>query len=113
MSSNFRSFLRGLLNKHDPHSRLTGPNLLDHPFVAETFDDVEARELRANTAASRGCDAAWKGEQHVQTTTLTCAPVGEQHVQTNGLAYAPEGKRLHDPQVPLLKAQVKFLRQGC
>nr|GEV94362.1 serine/threonine-protein kinase TIO [Tanacetum cinerariifolium] len=91
MSSNFRSFLRGLLNK-DPHSRLTWPKLLDHPFVAETFEDVEARELRANTAASRGCDAAWKGEQHVQTTTLTCAPVGEQHVQTNGLAYAPEGK---------------------
>ncbi|GJX32167.1 serine/threonine-protein kinase TIO [Tanacetum coccineum] len=69
MSSNFRSFLRGLLNK-DPHSRLTWPKLLDHPFVAETFEDVEARELRANTAASRGCDAAWKGEQHVHTNGL-------------------------------------------
>ncbi|GJV12375.1 hypothetical protein Tco_1353916 [Tanacetum coccineum] len=78
MSSNFRSFLRGLLNKEqDPHSRLTGPKLLDHPFVVETFDDVEARELRANTAASRGCDTAWKGEQHVQTTTLASAPEGK------------------------------------
>nr|XP_043607157.1 serine/threonine-protein kinase TIO [Erigeron canadensis] len=72
MSSNFRSFLRGLLNK-DPHNRLTWPKLLDHPFVLETLEDVEARELRANTAASRGCDAAWKGEQHVQTTGLPSA----------------------------------------
>ncbi|GKB62699.1 serine/threonine-protein kinase TIO [Tanacetum coccineum] len=85
------SFFRDLLNK-DPHSKLTWPKLLDHPFVTETFEDVEAR-LHANTAASRGCDAAWKGEQHVQTPGLTCAPEGE-HVQTNGLAYAPEGRPL-------------------
>ncbi|KAJ0577415.1 putative protein kinase ULK-Fused family [Helianthus annuus] len=72
MSANFRSFLRGLLNK-DPHSRLTWPKLLHHPFVAENLEDVEARELRANTAASIGSDAAWKGEQHVQVTGLISA----------------------------------------
>ncbi|XP_076931409.1 serine/threonine-protein kinase TIO-like [Bidens hawaiensis] len=71
MSANFKSFLRGLLNK-DPHSRLTWPKLLHHPFVAENLEDVEARELRANTAASRGSDAS-KGEQHVQTTGLISA----------------------------------------
>ncbi|KAJ0750557.1 putative protein kinase ULK-Fused family [Helianthus annuus] len=73
MSANFRSFLRGLLNKQDPHSRLTWPKLLHHPFVAENLEDVEARELRANTAASIGSDAAWKGEQHVQVTGLISA----------------------------------------
>ncbi|KAD4385280.1 hypothetical protein E3N88_25448 [Mikania micrantha] len=72
MSANFRNFLRGLLNK-DPNSRLTWPKLLDHPFVAETLEDVKARELCNNNAASRGSDAAWKGEQHVQTTGLTSA----------------------------------------
>ncbi|KVH88567.1 Armadillo-like helical [Cynara cardunculus var. scolymus] len=79
MSSNFRSFLRGLLNK-DPHNRLTWPHLLQHSFVAETFEDVEAKstmiyykELRANTAADRVGDAAWKGERHVEATDLTSA----------------------------------------
>lgn len=72
MSSNFRSFLRGLLNK-DPHNRLTWPHLLHHSFVAETLEDVEARDLRANTAADRVGDAAWKGERHVQATDLTSA----------------------------------------
>ncbi|KAI3698242.1 hypothetical protein L6452_31355 [Arctium lappa] len=72
MSSNFRSFLRGLLNK-DPHNRLTWPHLLHHSFVAETFEDVEAKELRANTAADRVGDAAWKGERHVHATDLTSA----------------------------------------
>ncbi|MFS7938378.1 putative protein kinase ULK-Fused family [Helianthus anomalus] len=45
MSANFRSFLTGLLNKQDPHSRLTWPELLHHPFVAEPLEDVEARVL--------------------------------------------------------------------
>ncbi|GJS89001.1 alpha,alpha-trehalose-phosphate synthase [UDP-forming] 6-like protein [Tanacetum coccineum] len=40
--SNSEASLGGMLNK-DPHSRLTGPKLLDHLFVAETFEDVEAR----------------------------------------------------------------------
>ncbi|KAM0008015.1 putative protein kinase ULK-Fused family [Helianthus debilis subsp. tardiflorus] len=44
MSANFRSFLTGLLNK-DPNSRLTWPELLYHPFVAEPLEDVEARVL--------------------------------------------------------------------
>ncbi|KAF5174888.1 Serine/threonine-protein kinase TIO [Thalictrum thalictroides] len=63
MSSSFKSFLKGLLNKV-PQNRLTWPNLLEHPFVKESSEDLEARELRAETAASRGCDAAWKGETY-------------------------------------------------
>ncbi|XP_050291316.1 serine/threonine-protein kinase TIO isoform X3 [Quercus robur] len=61
MSQNFKSFLRGLLNKV-PQNRLTWPTLLEHPFVQETSDEVDAREMRAATAAARGCDAAWRGE---------------------------------------------------
>ncbi|KAK9051496.1 hypothetical protein SSX86_028123 [Deinandra increscens subsp. villosa] len=80
MSANFRSFLRGLLNK-DPQSRLTWPKLLDHPFVAVVLEDVEARELHANTAASRDGDTAWKGEQLVKTIDLISAsPVDSQKV---------------------------------
>nr|GEX26401.1 serine/threonine-protein kinase TIO [Tanacetum cinerariifolium] len=65
-------------------------HIIKDPVKYPDSMNVEARELRANIAASRGCDAAWKGE-HVHTTTLTCAPEGE-HVHTNGLAYASEGK---------------------
>ncbi|KAK7393136.1 hypothetical protein VNO78_21601 [Psophocarpus tetragonolobus] len=45
MSSNFKSFLKGLLNKA-PESRLTWPALLEHPFVKETTEELEARELQ-------------------------------------------------------------------
>ncbi|CBI26553.3 unnamed protein product, partial [Vitis vinifera] len=64
MSANFRSFLKGLLNKV-PQNRLTWPALLEHPFVQETSDELEAREMRAATAAARGCDAAWRGEGNI------------------------------------------------
>lgn len=63
MSTNFKSFLKGLLNKV-PQNRLTWPDLLDHPFVKETTADLEAREMRVATAAARGCDAAWRGERN-------------------------------------------------
>ncbi|KAK3212162.1 hypothetical protein Dsin_016868, partial [Dipteronia sinensis] len=80
MSSNFKSFPKGLLNIV-PQNRLetrndTWPALLEHPFVRETSDEVEARvnELstgvtcdKLTTDAARGCGVAWKGEgNHVQ-----------------------------------------------
>ncbi|XP_058074020.1 serine/threonine-protein kinase TIO [Magnolia sinica] len=69
MTPNFRSFLKGLLNKV-PQNRLTWPALLEHPFVKESSDELEAREMRAATAASRGCDAAWRGEvNHTLSST--------------------------------------------
>ncbi|KAF8393518.1 hypothetical protein HHK36_021762 [Tetracentron sinense] len=73
MTPNFRSFLKGLLNKV-PQSRLTWPALLEHPFVKETSDELEAREMAAATAAARGCDAAWRGEGNkIQTSTGSSA----------------------------------------
>ncbi|RLN70224.1 hypothetical protein BBJ28_00015598 [Nothophytophthora sp. Chile5] len=42
MSPDFQSFLKGLLNK-DPAQRLTWPEILQHPFVVETPEQLEAR----------------------------------------------------------------------
>nr|TKR85927.1 serine/threonine-protein kinase TIO isoform X2 [Populus alba] len=52
MSLNFKSFLKGLLNKV-PQNRLSWPMLLDHPFV-----------MCAATSAPRECDAARRGEEN-------------------------------------------------
>ncbi|PPD86151.1 hypothetical protein GOBAR_DD16910 [Gossypium barbadense] len=67
MSASFKSFLKGLLNKV-PQNRLTWPALLEHPFVKETLDEVEAREVRATTATARQSDFALRSEENcIQT----------------------------------------------
>ncbi|KAL2326660.1 hypothetical protein Fmac_025718 [Flemingia macrophylla] len=69
MSPNFKSFLKGLLNKA-PESRLTWPALLEHPFVKETSEELEARELREINRAPMHSDAAQIVEgKTVQTPT--------------------------------------------
>ncbi|RDX89386.1 Serine/threonine-protein kinase TIO, partial [Mucuna pruriens] len=69
MSPNFKSFLKGLLNKA-PESRLTWPALLEHPFVKETSDELEARELREISRSPVHSDAARMVEgKNVQTPT--------------------------------------------
>ncbi|KAL6532105.1 hypothetical protein OROGR_014075 [Orobanche gracilis] len=72
MSSSFKSFLQGLLNKV-PQNRLTWPALLEHPFVKETPAKIE--ELHAVTIASqRGCNAAQRQERNAQNLgRFTCA----------------------------------------
>ncbi|AAD50043.1 Hypothetical protein [Arabidopsis thaliana] len=55
MSTYFESFLKGLLNK-EPHSRLTWPALREHPFVKETQEEVEAREIHTAVVDNK---AAW------------------------------------------------------
>ncbi|XP_042508121.1 serine/threonine-protein kinase TIO isoform X2 [Macadamia integrifolia] len=73
MSPNFKSFLKGLLNKV-PQNRLTWPALLEHPFVKETSDEIEAGELHAATIAARVCNAAWRGESmHTSENESTTA----------------------------------------
>ncbi|GLT75347.1 hypothetical protein SLA2020_470780 [Shorea laevis] len=67
MSPSFKSFLKGLLNK-DPQNRLTWPALLEHPFVKETSNELEAREIRPPIPTARGCEAAWKGVGNVIQT---------------------------------------------
>ncbi|XP_058206385.1 serine/threonine-protein kinase TIO isoform X2 [Rhododendron vialii] len=69
MSPNFKSFLRGLLNK-EPQNRLTWPSLLQHPFVKETLEELEAKEISAASVAVRERNGAWRGEGN------TCMPAG-------------------------------------
>ncbi|GLJ38435.1 hypothetical protein SUGI_0782730 [Cryptomeria japonica] len=86
ISPNFKSFLKGLLNKVS-QNRLTWPALLEHPFVKESQEEIEAREMRAATAAARGCDAAWRGEVNVKLpsparnigTVPNSSPIGKAH----------------------------------
>ncbi|WJX17387.1 non-specific serine/threonine protein kinase [Trifolium repens] len=69
MTPNFKSFLRGLLNKA-PESRLTWPALLEHPFVKETNDNIEVRELREISGSPRDSNIAQKVEaKTIQTST--------------------------------------------
>uniref|UniRef100_A0A1J3DIF4 non-specific serine/threonine protein kinase n=1 Tax=Noccaea caerulescens TaxID=107243 RepID=A0A1J3DIF4_NOCCA len=56
MSPYFKSFLKGLLNKV-PQSRLTWPALLEHPFVKESQEEVEAREMHTPVVDHK---AAWR-----------------------------------------------------
>ncbi|KAJ7980526.1 Protein kinase family protein [Quillaja saponaria] len=80
MSPQFKSFLKGLLNKA-PESRLTWPALLEHPFVKETSDELEARETRAQFAAtSRSCNAAWRGEGNIIETPSSAASVTTKNI---------------------------------
>ncbi|KAL2947272.1 hypothetical protein AAZX31_20G062200 [Glycine max] len=67
MSPNFKSFLKGLLNKA-PESRLTWPALLEHPFVKESYDELE--ELREINGSHMHSDAARVVEgKTIQTLT--------------------------------------------
>ncbi|EIE26434.1 Pkinase-domain-containing protein [Coccomyxa subellipsoidea C-169] len=62
MSREFRGFLKGLLNKY-PAKRLSWPQLLEHPFVAEAPEERQMREAAAAEAARAAEESrAWKGE---------------------------------------------------
>lgn len=92
MSPSFKSFLRGLLNK-DPSNRLTWPALLEHPFVKETSDELEAQEIRPPIPTARGCDAAWKGViKAVQTPIGNGLAPEVQSVSQQNNPSASEGK---------------------
>ncbi|XP_022159467.1 serine/threonine-protein kinase TIO isoform X2 [Momordica charantia] len=74
MSSSFKSFLKGLLNKV-PQNRLTWPALLEHHFVKETSDELEMRELHATSAATtRGCNPTWRGEGNAGFASAISSP---------------------------------------
>ncbi|RZB86819.1 serine/threonine-protein kinase TIO-like isoform X1 [Glycine soja] len=74
MSPNFKSFLKGLLNKA-PESRLTWPTLLEHPFVKESSDELEARELREINGSHMHSDEA----RVVEGKTIQ-TPTTEEHI---------------------------------
>ncbi|PNX95177.1 serine/threonine protein kinase TIO-like protein, partial [Trifolium pratense] len=75
MTPNFKSFLKGLLNKA-PESRLTWPALLEHPFVKESNDKTEARELREISGSPRDNNIT----QRVEAKTIQTSTGLEEHI---------------------------------
>ncbi|CAI5469878.1 unnamed protein product [Closterium sp. Yama58-4] len=86
MSASFKHFLHGLLNK-TPQNRLTWPALLEHPFVKETAEEIQAREERAQKAMERACRAAW----HARASTFLPHPLMPSAAKENANA-APDAK---------------------
>ncbi|CAN6208320.1 unnamed protein product [Urochloa humidicola] len=71
MSANFKSFLKGLLNKV-PQNRLTWPALLEHPFVKD--DSMESSvDTRTAPFEVRGSEDTRKTEE-IQTTRNQPSP---------------------------------------
>ncbi|XP_058724039.1 serine/threonine-protein kinase TIO-like isoform X1 [Vicia villosa] len=68
MTPNFKSFLRGLLNKA-PESRLTWPALLEHPFVKETNEEIEERELHEISGSPKDNDTTQRVERKTIQTS--------------------------------------------
>ncbi|KAI4352373.1 hypothetical protein L6164_006633 [Bauhinia variegata] len=114
MSPHFKSFLKGLLNKA-PESRLTWPALLEHPFVKETTDELERREMREISGLPVGLEAAYRGEgKNIQTKTSQAAssPESNSTAATENIASplrseAPlNGPNIHDDSP-------EFSNQNC
>ncbi|KAJ4720994.1 Protein kinase family protein [Melia azedarach] len=93
MSPNFKSFLKGLLNKV-PQNRLTWPALLEHPFVKETSED--ARELLATSVEARGCDAAWRAEGNGKSSSPAATPSLNSDNQLNSSNTSQANSSPHD-----------------
>ncbi|PON62443.1 GPCR kinase [Trema orientale] len=75
ISADFKSFLKGLLNKV-PQNRLTWPALLEHPFIKETSDEPEPRPPREICPTNaRRCEAACSGEGSTINTSAGLAPL--------------------------------------
>ncbi|KAL5205789.1 hypothetical protein ABZP36_033998 [Zizania latifolia] len=65
MSANFKSFLKGLLNKL-PQSRLTWPELLEHPFVKDNSVEAAA-EYETAPYEVKGSEATCRADE-IQTS---------------------------------------------
>ncbi|KAK4403796.1 Serine/threonine-protein kinase TIO [Sesamum angolense] len=98
MSSNFKSFLQGLLNKVPQH-RLTWPALLEHPFVKETPAETEGG-CGLTMASPRGSDAPLRQEKNVH--------------KPNGFTVAsPENNAMPREEFPGFPNQGGVVQSGC
>ncbi|ONM34597.1 Serine/threonine-protein kinase TIO [Zea mays] len=98
MSTNFKSFLKGLLNKV-PQSRLTWPALLEHPFVKD--DSMgSAAESRPAPFEARGSEDTQKAEETQSRNQPSPAGPQSRITATNreNASDKPKGNRkLDDP----------------
>ena len=103
ISPEFKSFLKGLLNKR-PGDRLTWPDLLDHPFVRETAAERLKRERAlADAVALADSSRAWKGEGGAVAGAVLAAGRGQtpprrQQQQQSGAA-TPLAQAAATPEV--------------
>ena len=105
MSSEFKSFLQGLLNKA-PNERLTWPELLHHPFVAESDHEKKDRKIRTefynNWAAGEHHNGGRQQELEVfeiqdsKTGSETTEKLASQNDKKNQI-------KLTDPHIPQFK----------
>ncbi|KAG2632043.1 hypothetical protein PVAP13_2NG058746 [Panicum virgatum] len=79
MSANFKSFLKGLLNK-EPQSRLSWSALLEHPFVKDDSMESEA-DTRTAPFETKCSENNCKAEE-IQTSSIQASPADPQSQNT-------------------------------
>ncbi|XP_047308146.1 serine/threonine-protein kinase TIO [Impatiens glandulifera] len=94
MSHEFKSFLKGLLNKV-PQNRLTWPALLEHPFVKETPKEVQPMEIRCASSVAKDCSQKEEVNHHLRDgfggatpeskpqSMMNCDKVGNVNIQSD------------------------------
>lgn len=93
MSSEFQSFLAGLLNK-DPSKRMTWPEILAHPFVLETPEQHQARVLLESQV--RALPRFFKDDNHLSMAEVKPSV---ERLRTSGewkICDPETGRQIHD-----------------
>ncbi|KAG2431488.1 hypothetical protein HXX76_009502 [Chlamydomonas incerta] len=100
ISPEFKSFLKGLLNKK-PQDRLGWPQLLEHPFVRETEGERLAREkMLADAMEVAEGSRAWKGEGGaVAGAVLALATGGVGAERPAAVPATPPARQTETPQM--------------
>ncbi|RLN35666.1 serine/threonine-protein kinase TIO-like isoform X2 [Panicum miliaceum] len=82
MSANFKSFLKGLLNKmeQEPQSRLTWSALLEHPFVKD--DSMESGADTRTAPFETKCSENNCKAEEIQTSRIQASPADPQSQNT-------------------------------
>ncbi|GLC39018.1 hypothetical protein PLESTM_000827500 [Pleodorina starrii] len=96
----FKSFLKGLLNKK-PQDRLGWPQLLDHPFVRETDTERLVREkMLADAMEVAEGSRAWKGEGGAVAGAVLALATGGVGGRDSGSAVpaTPPARQTETPQ---------------
>lgn len=115
ISTEFKSFLKGLLNKK-PSDRLGWPELLDHPFVRETQEEKMKREKAlADAVEIADSSRAWRGEGGAVAGAVLAAAVRTDSRGSNAPA-TPQPQLAQTPQItrrdPLASRRLPTLNTG-
>jgi serine/threonine protein kinase len=107
MDPDFKDFLSGLLNK-TPSQRLSWPDLMHHPFIADAHSERFVVRLQTNTCSSFFLFSLWLSlfqttqlfaQSHVRcvcvtnSEVLTAATPERARLETNGLFPSPAATR--------------------